>query len=172
LNCPKLINFPQLPNMHQAFLIQQLPMGLKQGLSIEPDVGIQEKGLLKNGKVSHNPVPPPDFVFFVNNAARQQDQYPLDWTVTNIACDRNKPDLETLYREVRSWMDLPANRQEILVLYIDNKNVLPLFIEDFANITLTVFGDVLFTPEQKREEYPNAPPLQNWFQKIEGSYSR
>jgi len=114
--------------------------------------------ILGGFRICHNPVPPPDFVFFVNNAARQQDQYPLDWTVTNIACDRNKPDLETLYREVRSWMDLPANRQEILVLYIDNKNVLPLFIEDFANITLTVFGDVLFTPEQKREEYPNAWP--------------
>jgi len=101
---------------------------------------------------------PPDFTILVNIAARQQGLYPLDWEPSNMGCDNKKPFMEDKFVEIRNWLDQPENRNEVIGIYIDNKNVRADHIEEFNEIVQNVFGGLLFTPEHKNNEYPNSWP--------------
>jgi hypothetical protein len=75
-----------------------------------------------------------------------------------MGCDDKKPFLEEKFVEIHNWLIQPENRNEVIGLYIDNKNVGADHIEDFTSIVIRVFGDLLFTAEHKRTEYPNSWP--------------
>lgn len=134
-------------------IYDQLRMGIRQ---MEVDVYYFRR--LGGFKICHWPIPPPDFVVIVNNAAERQGMAPLDWDPGNLGCDDKKPFLVEKFQEIRRWLDEPDNRNEIMDLYIDNKNVNANLIPDFVNLTLAIFGDILFTPEQKQTEYPDRWP--------------
>ena len=134
-------------------LLDQLRMGVRH-----LEVDVYHFFRLGGLRICHWPVFPPDFTILVNVAARQQGLYPLDWEPTNMGCDDKKPFLEEKLLEMRGWLDLPENSQELVGIYLDNKNVKVEHVEAFARVFLDVFGDIMFTPEQKNAEYPDRWP--------------
>jgi len=106
-----------------------------------------------NFRICHWPVCPPDFFLFVNDAAIRQDKFPLNWNPSNLGCDGNKPHYEDILKEIRNWLEETENRNEFIFIYLDNKNIETRLIEQFANVTLPIIGDLLFTPLQLKNEY-------------------
>ena len=71
-------------------------------------------------------------------------------------CDERKPFFTDILVEVRRWLELPENANEVVTLYVDNKNIRDENdIIAFAEATEAVLGDLVFRPTHKQTEYPD-----------------
>jgi len=52
-------------------------------------------------------------------------------------------------------MDLPENKNEVVTLYLDNKNIDESQVLEFIALNEEIVGDIVFRPTHKEEEYPN-----------------
>ncbi len=97
--------------------------------------------------VCHSPVP----LYPVGkiNRAAQDANLTLVWDPKNMSCIGTKRLFVDVLIEIKDWMMLPENKEEVLIIYIDTKIFLPQqeYIDKGNEDILSVFGrDILFTP--------------------------
>lgn len=133
-------------------LYDQLRMGVRH-----LEVDIYHFDRLGGFKICHWPVCPPDFYAIVVNAAKRQG-IELDWDCGNLGCDERKPFYVDILKQIRLFLDLPENKNEIVTIYIDNKNVGVDLASEFVALNEQIMGDIAFRPTHKNSDYPDRWP--------------
>jgi hypothetical protein len=140
-------------------LTDQLRMGVRH---IEIDLwwGPLEKDLV----VCHSPVP----LFPVGkvNRAAADANITLEWDPRNMSCAGTKRGFTEVLKEVRDWMTLKENSEEIVVLYFDTKFYLtPNQVTQANKEIIKEFGPLLF-------KYTDGNPLEKTVKEIISSGKR
>lgn len=128
-------------------LTDQLRMGVRH-IEIDQWWGPLEKSII----VCHSPIPLYP-VGKINRAAEDQG-LDLEWEPKNMSCIGTKRVFADVLTEIKDWMMLEDNLEEIVVLYFDTKiNMLPEHITSGNDDILRVFGDMVW-------KYSEGSPLQ------------
>ncbi|KAJ1417561.1 hypothetical protein B484DRAFT_400793 [Ochromonadaceae sp. CCMP2298] len=125
-------------NCQYLSLTDQLRMGVRH---LEIDLWWDR--LVDAPVVCHSPVP----LFPVGEVSRQAEaaNLTLEWDPKNMSCLGTKRGFVEVLTEIRDWMVLEENLQEIVVLYFDTKFYLsPLSVTKANNDILGVFGNLLW----------------------------
>jgi hypothetical protein len=119
-------------------LTDQLRMGIRH-LEIDIWWGPHEKEV----QVCHSPVP----LYPVGNITRTaEDQgIPLEWDPKKMSCLGTKRSLTEVLTEIKDWMTLAENSQEIIMIYYDTKFHLSSEQVDQANNLMdSIFGKMIY----------------------------
>mmetsp|Transcript_3873 Transcript_3873/g.5328 ORF Transcript_3873/g.5328 Transcript_3873/m.5328 type:complete len:453 (+) Transcript_3873:62-1420(+) len=94
-------------------------------------------------EVCHSPVP----LYPVGNISRTASAAGLDleWQPLNMSCVGTKRTFEEVLREVKQWLVLPENSQEVVVLFLDTKfRLTPEQVTQGNEVIRKVFGSLLW----------------------------
>lgn len=119
-------------------LTDQLRMGVRH---LEVDIWWDR--LVDNPVVCHSPVP----LFPVGEVTREAEAAGLDlvWDPKNMSCLGTKRAFTDVLTEVKDWMMLDENKEQIVMLFIDTKFYLSnSSVTKANNDILSVFGDMLW----------------------------
>lgn len=119
-------------------LTDQMNLGVRH---IEIDIWWGPKD--KEIAVCHSPIP----LFPVGNISRTAEERNISLTFDpkKFSCLGTKRSLTDVLTEVYSWMMLPQNLNEIIMVYFDTKFYLsPDQVTESNNLILSIFGDMVF----------------------------
>ncbi len=119
-------------------LTDQLRMGVRH-----LEVDIWWGPLEKEVQVCHSPVP----LYPVGNITRTAEEKGIDlqWDPKYLSCLGTKRSLTEVLTEVKDWMSLPENSQEIIMIYYDTKFYLsPEQVEQANTIMKNIFGEWIY----------------------------
>jgi hypothetical protein len=122
-------------------LTDQLRMGVRH-LEIDIWWGPLEKEI----QVCHSPVP----LYPVGNVSRTAEErgIPLEFDPKNMSCLGTKRPLGDVLSEIRDWMVLPENTEEIVMIYYDTKFYLsPEQVNWANNLMMDIFGSMVYKVE-------------------------
>jgi hypothetical protein len=129
-------------------LTDQLRMGVRH---LEIDIWWGTP-LSKEIIVCHSPVP----LYPVGNVTRMAEEagLNLEWDPKNMSCLGTRRHFSDVLNEVKTWMMLPENLDQMVVLYLDTKFFIsPEHVTSANNEILSIFGDMLW-------KYSEGSPLQ------------
>lgn len=122
-------------------LTDQMRMGVRH---VEVDIwwGPVEKDVV----VCHSPIP----LYPVGNVSRTAEaaNISLEWNPAKMSCMGTKRQFAEVLKEIRDFMELPENAQDIFVIYYDTKFYLsPEQVTQANNEMLEIFGSSIWTPK-------------------------
>lgn len=113
-------------------------------------------------RLCHDPFPDPRLLTWVD-LAEIKTRTKLKWDPENLGCfSTHNQNLQTGLQEVDTWLNLPENKEEIIVIYYDVKSpFIDSQVKEAVKTTLEVFGDRIFTPADKEilGRWPTAKEL-------------
>lgn len=99
----------------------------------------------------------------VNRIARMFNTT-IRWDSQTIGCFSSiDPTFDDALDELNVWMSRPQNSREVLIIYLDNKEHLQRWnlVKDLHAQIEKYFAKIIFTPQMKRDRFPNRWPSFN-----------
>ena len=137
-------NLDQGDDLHEGVcqylsLTDQLNMGIRH-LEIDVWWGIREQDIL----VCHSSTPNQDTVENITATAKARG-IPLEWDPRNLSCLGTRRYLTDVLTEIKDWMMLPENLEEIVMIYYDTKFYFtPEQVTKAHGIMASVFGSMIY----------------------------
>jgi len=120
-------------------LTDQLRMGVRH---VEIDIWWGTP-LSKEIIVCHSPIP----LFNVKNVTKQAEANGLNliWDPKEMSCLGTRRSFGDVLNEIKDWLILPENLNEIIVIYLDTKfYISPEHVTNANNEIISIFGDMLW----------------------------